>query len=189
MHEFIREYAAGVARRDFPDLERRAALRRVVAFYAQTSFAGERILAPFRRPIRITPFTPDVPAHPLPDVPTALAWFESEYGNLLAAQRTASAQGWHDVVFHLAWTLVSTQSRGRSLDDRLAVWQSALEAAEHLPEPGPRIFAHRQLGLVQADFGCHHDATEHLHEALALASRHHDLAEQADVHQALARTG
>jgi hypothetical protein len=115
-----------------------------------------------------------------------MGWLEAEHATLLATQRAAVALGRHHVVWHLAWELETFHRRRGYLRDGLGSWRAALEAAAHLPDPAARIRAHRLLGHVCDLLSLHEEATEHLDRALALATHHHHLAEQAHTHRWLA---
>ncbi len=186
MHDLIRAYATTTAHHDLAEEVRVAALRRVLDFYTHTAHTAAQLLNPHRAAIRLAPPTPGASPHPLPNVPAAMAWFDTEHANLLAAQHTATTQTWHHAVWQLAWTLGTFHYRRGHRHDELAVWRAAVNAATHLPDPTPRIHAYKNLGSAYANLGCHEEATGHLHQALALAEHHHDLAEQANTHHLLA---
>ena len=185
MHDLIRRHAADTARH-LPAEARDAALRRVVDFYLHTAHDADRHLNPHRDPIRLDPPAPDVHPHPLPDDQAAMAWFDTEHRCLVAAQRMAATGRWHRTVWDLAWTMETFHRRRGHLRDRLAVWRTGLDAAEHLLDPAAHILTHRLLGRANADLGRHDEAIDHLHQALALAEHHHDRTNQAHAHRTLA---
>jgi len=185
MHDLIRTYATTTAN-DLGDEARTAALRRVLDFYTHTAHTADHLLEPHRTPIRPDPPSPGTHAHSLSDDPAAMAWFDSEHPNLLAAQHTATTHAWHHIVGQLAWTLGTFHHRRGHHHDRLAVWQGAVDAAAHLPDPTTRTLAHRLVGYAYAALGCHEEATGHLNRALALAEHHHDTTHQAHTHHMLA---
>ncbi|GAB2966877.1 hypothetical protein GCM10027184_14330 [Saccharothrix stipae] len=186
MHDLIRGYAAATADRDLTEGVREAALRRVLDFYVHTAHTGDRLLLPHRQPVQLAVPMPGTHSHPLSDDPAAMAWFDVEHANLLAAQRIAAGYRLHEVVWQLAWTLATFHDRRGNLHDQLAVWRAAVDASAHLPDLTTRTRAHLHLGRVYADLGRHEEATEYLHLALALADYHHDPTQQAHAHQSLA---
>ncbi|MBB5953872.1 DNA-binding SARP family transcriptional activator/tetratricopeptide (TPR) repeat protein [Saccharothrix tamanrassetensis] len=186
MHDLIRSYATTTARRELTEQAREAGLRRLLDFYTHTAYAAARLLHPDRPPIRLDPPVPGVRPHPLPDVPAAMAWFDAEYPNLLAAQHTATTHHWHHAVWQLAWTLGTFYQRRGHLYDQLAGWRTGLAAAAHLPDPATRVVAHRHLGLAYTNLRRHEEAIGHLREAIALAEHHQDLLQQAETHRVLA---
>jgi Flp pilus assembly protein TadD/transcriptional regulator with XRE-family HTH domain len=187
MHDLARLHATDHADRDHTPAERDAALRRVVDFYTHTAHAADRLLDPRRPHIWLDPPAAGIHPYELPDDPTAIAWFQAEHPNLLATQQTATTHAWHPTVWQLAWALSTFHTRRGHRHDELVLWQAALAAAAHLPDPTARTLAYRFLGRTYAELGRYQTAIEHLHQALTLAEDHHDPGEQARTHQVLAR--
>ncbi|WP_231648448.1 ATP-binding protein [Saccharothrix sp. NRRL B-16348] len=187
MHDLVRAYAATTVRDNLSEPQRRAALDRVVDFYLHTAHAAACRLYLLDPPVRLDP--PASGAHPLPprDPPAALAWLHTHHPHLLAAQRTAAVHHRHHAVWHLAWTLGNFHYRQGHFHDDLAVWQAAADASVHLPDPTAQTLAYRFLGHAHAELGGHEPAIGHLHQALALATQHHDTSQQAHTHHFLAR--
>jgi tetratricopeptide (TPR) repeat protein len=186
-HDLLRAYAAAEACARESGTEREEALRRVCDFYLHTAHAADRLVAPHRPPVRLDPPAVGTRPRPLPDVPAAMAWFDAEHTNVLAAQRTAASYAWHSTVWHLAWTL-TTFYRGRGrLDDQIAVWRSAAGSAAHLPDSASLVRAHLHLGRSLAESGHHEEAIRNLDYALALAEQHRNPADQAHTHFAFMR--
>jgi tetratricopeptide (TPR) repeat protein len=186
MHDLIRLYASDTADHDIAEEARTAALRRVLDFHTHTAHAANRLLDPHHAPIQLDPPALGVHVQSLPDALAALAWLDAEHPVLLAAQHTATRHTWHQTVWQLAWSLNAFHTRRGHRHDHLAVWQAALHAADHLPDPTTRIHAHRRLGYAYTDLGRHEEGIGHLHHALALAEEHHDTYQQAHTHRVLA---
>ncbi|MFC5056587.1 AfsR/SARP family transcriptional regulator [Saccharothrix xinjiangensis] len=184
MHDLVRAYATTTAR-TLPGDTRDAALARVMDFHLHTASSADRLLDPHRQLVHPGAPTPGVHPHPLSDAASALAWLEAEHATLLAVQRAAATLGRHHLVWHLAWVLSTFHVRRGHRHDGLAAWRAALDAAAHLPEPATRTLAHRFLGRACSLLGLHEEAIGHLEQALALAVRHHDSAEQAHIHRTL----
>ncbi|MET0233935.1 MAG: tetratricopeptide repeat protein, partial [Kibdelosporangium sp.] len=185
MHDLIRRYATDTAHY-IPDDVREAALRRVVDFYLHTAFAADRLLNPHRPPIQLDQPAPGAHPHPLADGSVALAWLDIHHLHLLAAQHAGAVHHRHQTVWQLAWTLTIFHQRRGRLHDNLAVWQTALRAASHLPDPTCRIHSHRFLGSAHAELERHEQAIDHLHQALALAEHQGNRIQQAHTHLTLA---
>ena len=180
MHDLIRRYATDIAE-DVRD----EALRRVLDFYVHTAHAADRLLAPHRPLIHFDPPIPCVHPHPLPAGPAALAWFDAEHPNLLAAQHTAAGHALHSTVWQLTWTMdVFHHRRGRR-DDQLAAALAGLDAAAHLPDPTTLMLAHQLVGSAYADLERYEEGIGYLHQALALAEKHDDIVQQARTHRGL----
>ncbi|WP_433271609.1 BTAD domain-containing putative transcriptional regulator [Actinosynnema sp. CS-041913] len=186
MHDLIRQYAGDTARRDQPEADRAAAVRRVVDFYLHTAHHSERLLDPHRTPIEVEPPAPGCRPDPPADSAAAMAWFEAEHAGLLAAQQAAVAQGLHRSAWQLAWTLDTFHRRRGHLYDLLAAWQTGLAAAEHVAEATIQAQANRNLGHAYALVGRYDDALRHLHQSITLAEHADDHSEQAHSHRALA---
>jgi tetratricopeptide (TPR) repeat protein len=185
MHDLIRSYAQDTAHL-LADKVRAAALRRVIDFYIHAAHSADLLLAPYRAPIRLDPPAPGTQLRQVPDVPGAMAWFDVEHLNLLAAQHLAATLKHHHAVWQLAWALTTFHNRRGHRHDELAAWQAGLAATEHLPSSDTPALVHRVLGSAYAELGHHDDAARHLHQALILAEQQHDLSEQANTHHDLA---
>jgi tetratricopeptide (TPR) repeat protein len=181
MHDLVRHHAAGQAG------DQDAALRRLAAFYLHTANTGDRLLPAPRQPIELDLPTPEEP-HPLTDESAAVAWFTIEHRCLLATQELAVSEGWHDVVWQLAWALGNFHRRQGHLHDDIAVWQAGCAAANRLDDPFIKAVAHRRLGRAMARTGRHDEAFDHLRQALTWAEHANDLDGQAHVHQTLSWT-
>ncbi|QFZ18422.1 ATP-binding protein [Saccharothrix syringae] len=165
--------------------ESREALRRLVDHYLHTGRHADRLLYPHRDPLRTAPPAAGTRIQRLPGADEAMAWFDTEHPNLLAALHTAATHEWHHTVWQLAWTLDTFHFRRGRRADRLSVWKAAVHAASHIADPTARISAHRNLGIAYAVFEDPRSAIVHLHEALTLAEQHHAVSEQARTHQML----
>ncbi|MEU0885727.1 BTAD domain-containing putative transcriptional regulator [Lentzea sp. NPDC005914] len=185
MHDLVRAYAATTAR-DLPDNMRETALNRVLDFYLNTAHNADRLMEPTRQLLPPDSPAPGVHPHSLPDAAAATAWLEVEHINLLAAQRVAVSVRRHNVVWHLAWALSTFYFRRAHRRDMLDMWRVAVDAAAYLPDPTALSRALRSLGFACARLDLYEEASRHLNRALDLAVRHHDSAEQADTHLALA---
>lgn len=184
MHDLIRAYAADIAQ-GLPADVRESALVRVMDFHLHTAIAADRLLDSLRPLVPVEPPAPGVRPLPLPDAATATSWLEAEHATLIATQRTAAALGRHELVWQLAWTLDTFHIWQGHRHTALTMWQVALDAAAHLPDPA-RSRTHRLLGRACSRTGLHDEAVGHLGQALELAVRHHDLTEQAHTHRSFA---
>ncbi len=182
MHDLVRRYAADRAE---TQADRETALRGLVAFYLHTAHAGEQLIPPPRPPIELSLPEP-AEKRPLADEAAAMAWFTAEHSCLLATQQLAAAQGWHEAVWQVAWTLSRFHQRGSHHHDDVAVWETALQSAAHLDDPAVNAVVHRRLGHALTRTGRHAESFDHLEQAVTWAERASDRNEQAHVHQTLA---
>lgn len=186
MHDLVRLHATEYAAQQLDPAERDTALRRVLGFYLHIAHAADRLLDSRRPAVRLEARAPGADPHEPQDMSAAMAWFETEHANLVAAQRAALDHGRHSWVWQLAWVLTTFHARRGHRQDDLSAWRAAVDAAAHLPDLAAAR-AHRYLGRAQTELDRHDDASRHLHRALALAERHRDTAEQALAHHQLAR--
>ncbi|MGM1062661.1 BTAD domain-containing putative transcriptional regulator [Saccharothrix sp. Mg75] len=188
MHDLVRGYAAALAGHEPAEPARQAALRRLVGFYAHTAYTGQGLLAPHRRAPWVDPPEPSYLPHPLPDLSAALTWFDDESPCLLAALGTATSRGWYRMAWQLVWCLSDFLVRRGRRRDHLAVWQTGLDAAEHLQDPAVLAVSLRRLGNCCADLWQHEQAVEHLQRALVLTEQHQDHVNGASTRLMLARS-
>lgn len=188
MHDLLRLHAAEQARDKRTPAERRAALRRLVDFYAHAACTGARLLEPDRPAPALGDPAPGCVPHPLPDPASAMAWFEAEHASLLAAQQLARGCGWDTQVCHLAWGLDPYHRRRGHLEHQAATWQLAVTCAKRLHDPAGRTHAHQMLGDAYAQLGRTADALHQLRQALALAEHTGDLVSLGEIHHSLGGT-
>jgi len=184
-HDLLRAYAAEQARAHDTDAEQRDALRRLCDHYLHTARAADRLMHPQRPLLRLDKPASAVHPRQLNDITMSLAWFETEHANLLAAQRTAASNGWHSVVWQLAWSTSTFHVRRGRRHEELAAWMYVLEDAARHTDPVPALI-HRYLGRAYAHLDRHEEAIQHLDHALTRAEAQGDLTEQAHIHRTLA---
>jgi DNA-binding SARP family transcriptional activator/tetratricopeptide (TPR) repeat protein len=186
MHDLVALYALEQASCGLSAAAQSAALRRVIGYYLHTAAAGERLLTTPRHAVSLDRPPPRcIPDH-LPDRDAALAWFRAEYLCLLAAQRTATARGWHDVVWQLAWATDTFHKFQGNLHNWATAWRAALAAADYLGQPAIQALARRCLGHACSRTGQSAEALTHLSRALSLAEDADDTLSQAHIHRTFA---
>lgn len=184
MHDLVRLYAAERVERDDRPADRTAALRRLVDHYLGCAFAADQVLDPHRLPAG--PAVSPAPARSFDDPAEALAWFTTEHGNLLAAQRIAADHGWFASVCALAWTLETWHRRRGHINEAVAVWRASVAAADQLADQALLAMAHRLLGTAYARAGRYTEALANLHQALRLSEAVGDLLGLAHTHHLMA---
>src|ERR1700726_1489816 len=105
-HDLLRLYAREQAQAEETDEDRQTARRQMLEWYLDTADAAEALLVPGRRrlPYERTGRWED------PDFTTlerALAWFEAERVNLVAATHEAATRGLHCIVWQISDALWS----------------------------------------------------------------------------------
>lgn len=184
MHDLIHLYSTEIASTRLPEERRAAALRRLVDHYLHTAYAAERLLEPHRVPVELDEPAAGCQVRVPHTEAAALAWFEAEHVNLLAAQASAAAEGWHAAVWQLPWTLSTFHSRRGLWHDLVTVWERALAGELRDGDPAIRALAHRSLGHAHVELRDTAAGRTHLAAALELAA---DTVTRANIHHVLAR--
>ncbi|MBB5895606.1 AfsR/SARP family transcriptional regulator [Kutzneria kofuensis] len=182
MHDLVRLYARDRACHDLSSEQRTSALLRLTDHYLHSAYAGDRLMYPSRTPIELTEPVPGSRPHHHADVAGVVAWFDAEHSCVLATLRLAEEQGWHRLVWQLAWSLDTFHHHGGHVHDDLATWTAA---ARHVDDD-LRGLTLRRLGTAYSRLGRHAEGMEHLLRSLALAEEAEDDAAQAHCHRALA---
>jgi tetratricopeptide (TPR) repeat protein len=128
-HDLLRVYAAGRAAEDEPADEREAAVIRVLTWYMRTADAAATAVSPHRYDIPLEPADGDPPPLGFGAAEEALAWYDSEHANVVAATRQASASGLHDIAWRMPASLFSVFNRRGNWADCIATNRIALESA------------------------------------------------------------
>jgi DNA-binding SARP family transcriptional activator len=177
MHDLVRAYAAGRPG------DRDEALRRLVDHHAHTAHANDRLIDPHRPLIDLDAAAAGTVVRPATGKAGALAWFDAERGTRRAVQQAAAAHGWNDRVVLLARVSHAYHQLRGHLDDELAMWQTAIDAAD---DPKERVVAHRIMGSSLGQVQRYDEAQHHLAASLALAEEVGEPLQLADAHGTLA---
>lgn len=167
LHDLVRLYALEQAQR-MGDHQQEA-MRRLVDHYLHTAQAADYLLTPGRAPQELPPPAKGARAVELPDRTEAAEWLDTEHDCLVAVQRLAQTQGWHDAVWQLAWQVVPYQTRHALIDGNLLVWGRALAVVPAIDDPSTASTVHRFYGRSRSMAGRHDEAWIHLHKALEFA--------------------
>ncbi|MGP3953422.1 BTAD domain-containing putative transcriptional regulator [Streptomyces sp. 7N604] len=182
MHDLVRLYAAERGH-DLDEADRTGALRRLLDFYLHTAYHANRLLYPHWT-IRLEPGTPadGCTPHRCADVAEAQAWFRAELPCLQAAPRLARALGWHTLTWQLPEALFNIRMRQGRLGEDLAIWRTAVEAAQRLGDPAAHAVARLRLGQACSLTGRYDEARSHLEQTIALFEHTGDLLGQGQTH-------
>jgi tetratricopeptide (TPR) repeat protein len=186
MHDLIRRHARGLAG-DTELYHREAAMLRLVNFFLCTAHDADRLLYRHRTPVTTPERLNGVALLRPTDEPAALAWFATEYEQLLAAQRHSERHGWWQQAWQLSRALDTYQHRQALLDDNIHTSRLGVTAARSLADPTAIALAERQLGRALSHAGRLAEAATHLKLALALTKHLNDATGQAHTHHDLAR--
>lgn len=183
-HDLLRAHAAELAREHEP--EHRAATLRVLDHYLHTGLTAATLFNPQRTTAHPPPPQPGVQPEPIPDYPSATAWFTAEHRTLLAAADHAARRSHHRHAAHLAWVVSGFLDRHGHWEDWIRCQRTALAAAGHLGDRALEADAHRNLGRAHARLGHVDEAYNHYHRALELYHQVEDQGGQARTHTNLA---
>src|SRR6266568_2233953 len=128
-HDLLRVYAAERATADLPAPEREAAERRLLTWYLRTADAAATAVLPDRYNISLDA-AGDGPAPPgFASAEEALAWYDGDRANLVAATRQAAASGLHEIAWRLPVPLFIIFNSCGNWADCIATHRIALESA------------------------------------------------------------
>lgn len=170
LHDLLSAYATEQAQAHDDEAKRRAAVRRLLTYYLHAAAAADALVAPHRR-------RPPLPDHAPPgDLPTfldraeALAWFETERGNLVAAVRQAWECQEYDIGWRLPsllWTLFNLQ---KHWDDWIRTHRIGLTCAQGLGDREAEFTMLSGLGVAHRERR-QFDEARHCHELALERSR------------------
>ncbi|GHG03802.1 hypothetical protein GCM10017567_19650 [Amycolatopsis bullii] len=185
LHDLVRQYAGEAVLREMSVTDRENALLRWVDFHLHTAHGAHRLLDPHAVFVEPDEPTPGCAPVSFSDSAAALAWFDSEHRNLLAAHQLAVTRGRHEAAWQLALALTTFHHWRGHLHDDLVVWQTCLPSADHVAHPAARTTTHRFLGRALTRVRRYEEAAGHLQRALAVAEENGDLLNQAHAHRGL----
>ncbi|MDT0342278.1 ATP-binding protein [Streptomyces litchfieldiae] len=146
-HDLLRAFATDQARLEEPAAQREAALCRVLDWYLHTADAAQSWLEPNEAHQPLVP--PDGTVTPLsfPDYDAAVSWAEREHTNLLAAVKTAQAEGLDRYAAQLPAVLWNAQAPSASALDWFEAGRIGLAAARRLGERAAEAALLEDLGM------------------------------------------
>lgn len=168
LHDLLRGYAGQLAAGTDTDVERRAALRRLLDHYTHTAYRAERTLNPSRPPIRMPVQAPAGQPARLDDA-AARRWLGAERSVLLAALRQARDEGLDRHAWQLGWALDTFLHEQRRWQDEGAAWAVALNAATALTDGPAAAHAHLFLAVVAGRLDRFGEAHDHVRRSVELS--------------------
>ncbi|HEU5389465.1 MAG TPA: BTAD domain-containing putative transcriptional regulator [Streptosporangiaceae bacterium] len=136
-HDLLRVYAAERAEESEPAAGRAAAVTRLLTWYMRTADAAATALAPQRYDIPLDgPAADATPPCGFAGSEEALAWYDDERANLVAATRQAAGSERHEIAWRLPAPLFQMFSSRGNWADCIATSRIALDSA--------RLAGHRQ---------------------------------------------
>jgi tetratricopeptide (TPR) repeat protein/transcriptional regulator with XRE-family HTH domain len=166
-HDLLRLYSREQAQAEETDLDRKAALQRMLEWYLDSARAAARLLEPGRRLLSCG----DSGERPEPTFAThaqAMAWFEAERANLVAANHQAANSGLHTI----AWLLPNALFGYFDLRKHWADWEKThtvgLTAAQAAPDRRAQAWMMGSLGTAHIDLRRFEEAIDSQQQALAI---------------------
>jgi DNA-binding SARP family transcriptional activator len=144
-HDLLRVYSSERAVADLPEQARNAAIARLLEWYMRTADAAGTAVSPDRYDI---PLVPGGAAPPLSfsTAEEALAWYDGERVNLVAATRQAAESGLHEIAWRLPAPLFQLFSSRGNWTDGIATNRIALESARQIGERQGEAWILNNLG-------------------------------------------
>jgi DNA-binding SARP family transcriptional activator len=184
-HDLLRVYSSERAVADLPEPDRDAAIGRLLGWYMRTADAAATAVSPYRYNIPLDPAQAEEAPLGFATSDAALAWYDSERVNLVAATRQAAASGRHDLAWRLPAPLYGIFSRRGNWTDCIATNRIALDSARAAGNRQGEAWALNNLGMA---LGVTHESESigDLEQALAIRREIGDRAGEAQAANNLA---
>jgi DNA-binding SARP family transcriptional activator len=148
-HDLLRVYASERAVADLPGPGREAAVDRLLGWYMRTADAAGAAVSPRSRyNMPLDDGDPDAPPLVFAAAQQALAWYDSERANVLAATRQAAAAGRHDIAWRLPVPLFLVFDSRGAWADCIASHRVALDSARQEGNRQGEAWVLNNLGLA-----------------------------------------
>lgn len=159
-HDLLRLYALDQAHQDESEQDQQAAVGRVLNWYLYSAIAATiQVNPPMRiRDADLAPVDSDTVPMSFSDYHQALAWYDAERLNLMAAVHAAANAGFDQIAWQIPATLGSIYGYRDAVGAWLAYQQVGLEAAR-------RVAARHGEGLVLETLGVQYRLSDRLPEA------------------------
>ncbi len=177
-HDIVRVYTKTLAG-ELSEPERRAATGRMLDYYLHCSDLADGMLPINRGSVLVAPEHRPVHVPALSGAADAMAWFDAERANLIAATEHASASGWHVHAWQLPYTLSRYLWLRTERETSLRITEAALQAAIALNDDDARFVVQFNLGVALLQFERFEEALEAQRGALEVARRKEDVHQQA----------
>jgi tetratricopeptide (TPR) repeat protein len=148
-HDLLRAYALDQAQTGEPGEGRHAALERVLGWYLHTAAAAARAGSnAYTLPVDLQPLAGNVTAATIEDDKAAIAWYETERANLVAAVQAACAGGMDRIAWQIPAVLTMIIADREPADTWLPAQQMALEAARRAEDRYGEAITLDNLGIA-----------------------------------------
>jgi DNA-binding SARP family transcriptional activator len=184
-HDLLRVYSSERAVADLSGPDRDAAIGRLLGWYVRTADAAATAVSPYRYNIPLDPAEAGQAPIGFATSDGALAWYDSERVNLVAATRQAATSGRHDLAWRLPAPLYGIFNRRGNWTDCIATNRIALDSARAVGNRGGEAWVLNNLGMA---LGVSHESESisDLEQALAIRREIGDRAGEAQAANNLA---
>ena len=147
-HDLLRVYAAERAAADLPAAECAAATARLLTWYMRTADAAASAVLPHRYNIPLDAAEADPPPLGFATAEDALAWYDGERANLVAATGQAAASGLHEIAWRLPAPLWGIFNSRGNWADCIATSRIALQSARQAGNRQGEAWILNTLGMA-----------------------------------------
>ncbi|UED86590.1 ATP-binding protein [Streptomyces profundus] len=178
-HDLLRAYALDQARTELVPAELAAARRRVLGWYAHTAEAAARAGAgAYTLPVALEPLPEGVVIQEFDGPRAAIAWYETERENLIAAIRIAHGSGQFAIAWQLPAVLTMVIADREPAGTWLAAQETALDAARQAGDRYGEAITLDNLGIAHRHLFQLADAADRFQAALdAFRALNHPVGE------------
>ncbi len=166
-HDLLRFYATERAQAEESEADLGDGVGRLLHWYLATAEQAANTVSPRRYRVPREPAAAECPPLEFSTVESALAWYEEERANVVAATRQAVSAGVDDVAWRLPPTLFPVFNRRNNWADCLVTHRLAAESVQKAEERLGEAWILQQLGWALARVR-DEEAFGHLREALAI---------------------
>jgi DNA-binding SARP family transcriptional activator len=183
-HDLLKVYATERAEAEEPEAARDEAVSRLLWWYLDTAEAAADTVSPQRYQVRYEPRVPGHPPLTFASTEAALAWYDDERANMVAATRQAAAVGLHEVACRLPSNLWPLFNRRSNWADCVTTYPVAARSAAKTGDRLGEAWALSQLGYALASLR-DPEAFAHLERALTVRQEFGDTLGEAQTAIAL----
>ena len=152
-HDLLRVYSSERAVADLSGQDRDAAIGRLLRWYMRTADAAATAQVPHRYNIPLDPADGDPPPLSFASAEEALAWYDGESANLVAATRQAAESGLHDIAWRLPAPLYLVFNSRGNWADCIATSRIALDSARRAGSRQGEAWILNNLGEALGNIG------------------------------------
>ncbi len=166
-HDLLRAYALDQAQTELSTAELASARRRVLGWYTHTAAAAARAGAgAYTLPVDLAPLPEGVVSQEFDDARAAIAWYETERENLIAAVHTAHTTEEFEIAWQIPAVLTMVVADREPAGTWLAAQETALDAARRAGDRYGEAITLDNLGIAHRHLFRLPEATECFQAAL-----------------------